>query len=267
MSRRRYGDDVKQSKPLKPKLKRVRPPKAEPPAPAPPKRKPKAPPPPPVRQAPLAKVSERAMYLRVQAGLDYAFSDTISIGALYARDDRSYRDEVPEATFRAWSAEDQWAKRREMVWGAIESTAERLAVQTLGERRLAELTNLEAAFGAYLEWMMPLRDESGALKRDPETGLPMFALGMPAADKAMKMMLALHERIELLRGKPTARTVIEGEMPASGGWQDSGGDTFNVSDDELQAIAIALQMKRDPELLEGYESLPDAEQREHDDGT
>lgn len=256
---------MKQSKPLKPKLKRVRPPKAEPPASAPPKRKPKAPPPPPVRPAPLTKVSERAMYLRVQAGLDYAFSDTISVGALYLRDDRSYHDEVPEATFRAWSAEDQWAKRREMVWGAIESTAERLAVQTLGERRQAELTSLEGAFAAYLEWMMPLRDETGALKRDPETGLPMFALGMPAADKAMKMMLALHERIELLRGKPTARTVIEGEP--SSGWQDSSGDTFNVSDDELQVMARAIQMKRDPDLLEGYDALPEAEQREHDDGT
>lgn len=204
-----------------------------------------------------AKAIGKHTQLRRHAGVDYITDpDGRSIRYHWARDDRTYKDDISEARFREWSMEDRWSERREQYWNEIEArTLDGLQDKIL-RMRMEELAGLTEARNHLSEYLMPLYNKDGTVKRhpdvDPDTGkphqfagLPVFPLEMPRFDRFIKSLLDLDERVMLKRGEAITRTeTIGAKTKVKTTALDPVGSLMNITPEEARALAKDLLRKR-----------------------
>lgn len=188
----------------------------------------------------------------------------------YERGDRDYGS-VSFATFERWSTEDGWVEARSHYYHEIEQRiiAERL--DHLLQQRFKEIDGLEEDLKYLHEWVTPLRDQYGHVKRYPLTqqvgdprkgtmriephpfaGLPMYALPFKSMEKVVDAFLKMDERLMLKRGDATSRTESHATSTEGGAGRPSVLDPkmmlTQVSKEERAAMAHALLLHRQPEL-------------------
>lgn len=213
--------------------------------------------------------------LRRHAGVDYITDpDGRSIRYHYSRDDRTYKDEVSEPRFREWSMEDRWSERREQYWNEIEArTLDGLQDKIL-RMRMEELAGLTEARNHLSEYLMPLYNKDGTVKRHPDVdeagkphkfaGLPVFPLEMPRFDRFIKSLLDLDERVMLKRGEAITRTeTIGSKTKVKTTALDPVGSLMNITPEEARALAKDLLRKR---MGERYTDVLDVPGEDATDG-
>lgn len=201
----------------------------------------------------------RTTEVRQQAAIDYITdSESRSVEWWWNNEDRSYKRIVAFRTFKAWSDFDQWISRRERFWQEIEERVLMHKQHQILIQRLKEIDLITEGADAMREWLLPLRDKSGKIRRHaPEhedgkenilAGLPMFALEMPDFDKFVKMYIEMDRLLMLKRGEVTGRTetVPPGERPL--GSLDPVGSKVAISKEEARELAKVMLRLRQPEL-------------------
>lgn len=185
---------------------------------------------------------------------------------------RRFAGRVGYEAIKRRAADEKWSAQRDDWWKNAEVTLlERIQDEYLAER-LHEMRQLREAMPFVFEHMMPVMekdpDKPGQkrVKRDPDTGMPVFRHPFKSQEGVMRTWLALQERQMLLRGEATMRTesALRDRVP-----QADESDPLahmaakaNFSRDEVRSLArqmIAKRMSADAE--------PDATDEEPDDDT
>lgn len=214
----------------------------------------------------------RTSELRQSAAGDYITNpDSISIERLWERDDRAYKRTVSIRTFKNWAVEDDWARRREQFWQEIEARIIESHKHRILVRRLQEIDELTEVRDYMSEYLVPLKDENGQVRRHADgdlKGLPMYGLKMPSLDRFMKAFIELDKELMLKRGEATSRTDNIGEdgepvLPRVNAL-DPVAQRLNLSREDMHMLAKALLHRRQPELLLGIGEQ--VAEEEDDDG-
>lgn len=205
--------------------------------------------------------------MRKHAGVDYITDpDGRSLDYHYNRDDRTYKKKISIETFRKWSMMDKWPARRDQYWSEIEiRTLEGLQDKIL-QMRLEELGELTESRNYMAEYLQPLRDEDGNVRRHPthdehgnphpQAGLPMFPLELPRFDRFIKALLDLDERVMLKRGEAITRTETVGaKTRVKTTALDPVGSLMNLTPAEAKRLAQNLLRQRMGERYEGVLDL------------
>lgn len=189
----------------------------------------------------------------------------------YERPDRNYQA-VSFPTFERWCQEDDWVEARSRYYLEIERRIVAQRLDHLLEQRFKEIDHISDDLKYLHEWVTPLRDKFGNVRRYPLTqetgdprkgtyqveahpfaGLPMYALPFTSMDKLVATFLKLDERLMLKRGDATSRTESHTETHSNGQGRVSVLDPKQVlqqvTKEERSAMAKALLMHRQPELL------------------
>jgi len=219
--------------------------------------------------------------------MDYVLDpDLGSIEHHYSRSDREYHL-VSLSTFQRWSQEDHWVEERDQFYNKAVDRAIEKRVETVAEVMERELEELTEAASYLREYMMPLKDENGRVKRHPKTrvvedvkngvrkeephpfaGKPIYPIHPKTLEGAVKAHMAIDPSLHLRRDKPTART------------ETTSHNTHEVSiipdkafkeipKEMLREMSQALVRLRQPELAEqpilDVKVLVEGEHKEEDD--
>jgi len=161
---------------------------------------------------------------------------------------------------------DKWTDRREQYWTEIEQrTLEGLGDKIL-QARLEELAAMTQARSYMSEYMMPMRDEKGKVRRHPRldengkphrfAGLPVFPLDMPRLDRFLKALLDLDERVMLKRGEAITRSeTIGSKTKVTTTALDPVGSLMSLTREESRRLAQHLLRQRMGERYEGVLDL------------
>lgn len=197
----------------------------------------------------------RSEVIRQQAGVEYITdAESRSIEWWHGREDRPYHTMVAVSTFRRWANEDNWTARRDKWWREVEEYAlQKLQHQVVMER-IETYQMLRDDLEPLLEYMRPLRDEDGNIKRYGEdegdyAGLPMMPLKMGKMHEHAKMVLDINKQLMLLRGEATARneTMAGGKHPIHSD-VDPVGAKVSFDPAVLRAMAKLALKQKQPEL-------------------
>lgn len=188
----------------------------------------------------------------------------------YERTDREYSKVISLSAFESWSRDDGWVSGRSDYYRAIEDRIITERLDRMLQHRFKEIDDIAEDLKYMHEWVTPLRDQNGYVRRyplwttvgDPKkgelktemhpfAGLPMYALPFKSMEGLVDAFLKLDERLMLKRGDATSRT--EDLSAAKAGNRPSVLDPktiiTQVSKEERAAMAKALLLKRQPELL------------------
>lgn len=197
--------------------------------------------------------------LRQQAGVDYiADPDGRSINFHYHRDDREYKKTLTYVSFSDWSKEDHWVVKREQFWREVEARVLAQWQEKLIQRRFAEIDELTEIRTYYSEYMRPLKDKDGKVRRDEESGLPVFGLDMPRMDRWIRVFLEVDERLMTKRGEATQRTESSTpEMQQRISALDPVTASARLSPEDLRAMSREILRRRQPELADVIPAPPE----------
>lgn len=216
------------------------------------------------------KVPTHHRNLRLLAKIDYVTDpEDRSVHFHYERTDREYKL-VALRTFEQWATEDGWIPQRALYYREIERRIIIDRLDKLVEQRFRELDELSEDMRLLHEWVTPLRDKDGNVRRhtsmieevdvktgtfsrrpNPYDGLPMYALPFESMEKLIGAFLKLDERLMLKRGDATTRTeTTEAGSLGRPSVLDPQTLITKPTRDEVQAMARALLFKRQPELLQ-----------------
>lgn len=206
--------------------------------------------------------------MRMLAKIDYVTDpEDRSLRYHYDRDDREYKDSISFDRFKEWSAADQWVESRAAYYAEIENRIIASRLDRLMEQKFREMDELEEDLKYMREWVTPLRDQYGNVRRyplhrkvgDPKkgtfrtemhpfAGLPMYALEFKSMDKLISAFLKIDERLMLKRGDATSRSESSDTSPTRPSVLDSEKMLTTVTKEEREAMAKALLFQRQPEL-------------------
>lgn len=189
--------------------------------------------------------------MRRLAGLYYIFTpDEKGPEWIYKNSPYPFAKYVSYDQLRNWYISDKWKEARDRFFEQVHRDVRVQMQKTHVENRVKELTDLETAFQAHLEWVLPLRNEDGTWRRyGPEdaelAGLPMLPVRPRSLSEAIQAAQATYTLFRLSRGDATARQehVIEG-----GGSQDPVLRNITISKDQAKLIADQLMRVKQPEL-------------------
>jgi hypothetical protein len=204
---------------------------------------------PPTPETPVRKLAylSRIEVARQQAAIDYITDpEGRSMDFHFRRSDRAYSKLVHMRTWDHWASLDRWTDRREQFWKEIEQKLMNEWRDRLVAMRLTEIEEMTKVRGYMAEYLSPLKDNKGEVKRDPETGLPVYGLYLPKMDGFINMFLALDKQIMLKRGEATTRT--EGSEEMHVGSLDPVSAQTKLSKEDLRAMARVMVLRRQPEL-------------------
>ena len=188
----------------------------------------------------------------------------------YERADREYHV-VNFSTFSGWCAQGGWGVARTQYQTEIERAIIAHRFDTLLEQRLQEMDDISEDLRYLREWVTPLRDKYGNVRRHPieiatgdprkgtyqiephpYAGLPVYALPFSSMDKLIASFLKLDGA---LSEKRDAALLQEGSSPTvspSEGTRPSILDPkiiiTRVTPEDRKAMAKALLLRRQPEL-------------------
>jgi len=155
----------------------------------------------------VSPATKRTSWFRISARLDYVTDpDSNTIEWHYKRTDRDYQRAVPFLTFQEWAREDGWTDGRAEYWRNIEKKVREAYADRMLKLRLEELEELTELRSEMSQFLKPLRDDDGNIRKDPATGLPIMPLEMPKYHQFVAAFLDLDERIMLRRGEAISRT-------------------------------------------------------------
>jgi hypothetical protein len=216
--------------------------------------------------APKAEVARsRSTYLvrvaeiRRQAGHEFITDPQgRSVRWWWEREDRDYRHVVKLATFEEWARDDEWVRRRDQFWLEIEFKVLQDAQHKLLVQRLREVNELTLATDAMSEYLRPLMDTNGHVRRHPErldngnpnplAGLPIFPLEMPPIDKFGKLWIDMHKLLMVKRGEAISRSEETKRTDGGSDALDPATSSLPFTRDDIRNLArFALEM-RQPEL-------------------
>ena len=167
-------------------------------------------------------------------------------------------------TFNRWAHIDRWAEKREELWSDIEQRTLAHLTDEILAARLSELKEMTENRSAMMEYMTPLRDDDGAIKRHPPgskyEGLPVFPLELPRMDYFMRAVLEWDRQVMLKRGEAVTRTETlgDGKSRVSVTAIDPVGSLMSVTPEEARNLAKSLMRARFGKQMKEAELL-DAE--------
>lgn len=184
------------------------------------------------------------------------------VRALWQREDRPYRELWTVDQFRSMSKRDDWTMLRANFWAEVESHVERETQKELAKAMLRDTAMLQESFDAFSEYLLPMRDEYGEIKRheatvmvgdaevpNPYAGLPVMPLEMRSFDQTVPVIMKLHDK---LHGN---RMIIDGSMtPAGIGGTDGGGESVEHMPKPSQAVIDEMARSL---VLHGQQSMDD----------
>jgi len=193
----------------------------------------------------------RLHIVRQQAAVDYITDpDGHSAEWHHERTDREYMKIVTIHAFNAWREEDRWVERREQFWREVEARVLAQWREKMIQRKLAEIDELTEIREYYSEYMKPLRNKDGTVKRG-EDGLPEYGLKMPSMDRWIRAFLEVDERLMTKRGEATVRTETQTpEMQARIAALDPVTATARLTPEDLRAMSREILRRRQPDLLD-----------------
>lgn len=178
---------------------------------------------------------------------------------------------VTLTAFRRWSQTGGWVRRRETWARDIEERVlQRVADQAIADR-WGEYQRVRDLLPYLTEYLEPLRDELGRVRRypfkdeagmpHPAGGLPMFPLPLGKLSEHVETVTKLLKKSATLRGDVTKRTehithaitTVEGSEPGTVG--------AKVSRADLHELGQQLIKDRDPRFAEVVIDI-----RDNDDG-
>lgn len=194
----------------------------------------------------------RSNELRQIAAIEYITDpEAHTVEWWWSREDRPYKRTVAFNTFRDWCTSDNWSSRRDKFWSEIEQRVLEEKQHQLLMQRLKEVDELTEVRGAMMEYMQPLRNPDGTIKRYEDgrlTGLPEFPLELPSMEKFVTSLINVDKLLMLKRGETINRseTITNEQERASVAL--GGGAKASFSRDEIQALSRYMLKMRQPEL-------------------
>lgn len=174
-----------------------------------------------------------------------------------------YKKYISIHAFRLWAQHDEWVTRRVDYWNRIQARLLDHLSDRLLQERIAELKTMREIRGAITEVLMPLRDQkTGEILRNPETGLPKFALELPTYDRVVKAFLELDLRIGLRTGDVTDRVEAVGAGERSL-LDDPVAQNVKLTTEEARLMARRLLLARHAHLKD--DQAIDVEAEDGDD--
>lgn len=154
-------------------------------------------------------IEARAHALWVQIRADYITAPSAPTLEDLAR---KYAKQIGYEAIKRRCAEEKWSELREEWWKNAEvALLHRIQDEYLLER-LGEMRLIRQAMPLVFEHLLPVtepdpdRPGERRVRRDPDTGMPVFRHGFKSQEGVVKTWLLLQERQMLLRGEATMRT-------------------------------------------------------------
>lgn len=198
----------------------------------------------------------RTNEIRQTAAVEYITdSHGRSVAWWHAREDRPYRKVISLAQFQSWSVDDDWAVRRSKFWNDVEHHALEKLKHSAAVDRYKAYEEMLADLGPMLEYMRPLRDKAGVVKRyeegHPLEGLPIFPLEFGKMHNHVGTVLEMQKVMMLLRGEATARIESTAKSEVRKTITiDPVQQNAELSEADVDAMARALLLQRQPELVD-----------------
>lgn len=193
----------------------------------------------------------------------------------HGREDRPWRKIVSLTVMKRWATEDRWFERRRDFWQQIQDRILSAQKHDIVTRRLAEIKRFEETRDALGEYMQPLRDRAGNIRRFPElndkgkphelAGLAIFPVEMPKLDRLVKSIIELDRHVMLKRGEipdDKQTETADGAKPqAKPILALSGQENFSAAERRAMADALIKERQGDDDDDEGEFEEPPAKER------
>lgn len=188
--------------------------------------------------------------MRRLAGLYYIFTpDEQGPEWIYKNAPYPFHKFVSYDQLRNWYISDRWKESRDKFFEQVQRDVRLKMQKSHVENRVKELTDLQDAFTAHLEWILPLKNPDGTWRRygpgDEFEGLPMLPVRPRSLSEAVQAAQTTYTLFRLSRGDATARQehVFEG-----GGSSDPVLRSVTISKEDAKQIADQLMRVKQPEL-------------------
>lgn len=217
----------------------------------------------------------RQSEVRRQAAQDFITDqENRTVAYWWGRGDRPYRKLVTQRTFESWAHEDNWLVRRSQFWTEIQVRVLESQQHRILQQRLQEVAKLTDSADALAEYLHPIRDEAGHVRRhpavlengqpNPMAGLPIFPLEMPPMEKLGKMWVDMHKLLMVKRGEVTSRS--ESATPQRPGDPDDPvssaldptGSAVPFTPSDIEQFSKLWLLQRQPELQSENTDVLDA---------
>jgi len=200
--------------------------------------------------------------IRRQAETDYITDpENETLAYHYNRDDRSYTKHVSLSTFQSWSKLGNWHDRRIQFWDEMQDRMLAHIRDRLFQDRMQRLVDNKELATYYREYLEPLRNAKGEVRRHPDDhadfpGLPIFPLKLPSLEKFIKSFLELQADIRLDSGEAVTRTeTVGGKRKITVTALDPVSSLMDLSPEEARTMAQNLMRKRYKEMVAAGEEL------------
>lgn len=212
------------------------------------------------RAAPVLPRLDGPIYMHIRHDLKLAYVSDMQKRDLSFWQEKWERERgIPSKLVLDWARRDQWPKLRVQYWADIEQSIldeRKQQIVTQKTRELAELDDLRSHMG---EWLRPLRDKRGRVRRhtnEPYQGLPMYPLEMPKMDAFLRAYVLLDKQIMLKRGEivdpANLNAALNGESDDEVARQVAAlpSNATNFTEDEMTSMARALVLTRQTGLAD-----------------
>ena len=198
-----------------------------------------------------------------------------SLAFWYKHPDRQYSELCNYTNFMKWSSAGEWPMKRAAWWQRVKEIQDTRDLQKAVTRRREIVDNVSVALGSYFEYLKPLLDKDGAVRRHAPghmwEGLPMFALPLGSAKEMGTLVDKMFKLVLLTNGEATYRTesMIESNISISA-TIDPVSKTDTFTDAQIIEMSRDAVRRLQPELIEAdsidIEHTSDAEpEEEYDD--
>ena len=124
----------------------------------------------------------------------------------YSRVDRNYGDFFELTFIEGVAGRNTWVSKRKAWWVEVNDRVLEHMKDRVLAMRMREMDKIDEAEGYLMEYMLPLKNKNGTVKRNKETKLPEYALPLGNMAQLGRTVLMLNERKAVLRGDVVSRT-------------------------------------------------------------
>ena len=185
-----------------------------------------------------------------------------SIGKLWKRGDRPYRDLWGADAFRDMARRDEWEVDRATFWDQVSAHVEKETQKGLAQALIRDTALLQEGFDALSEYFLPVRGEDGEIKRhdefitvgdtmepNPFAGLPVMPLEMRSFDQFIPAYMKVMDKLQ------ANRATIDGSMTPQGiGGEETGIEEARMLPKPSQGVIDEMARQL---VLAGQQSMDD----------
>lgn len=172
----------------------------------------------------------------------------------YNRTDRPWRRLIDLKTWQSWAVNDRWVERRKEYSEQMRHRLLQHEQNKAIKRRIAQLDELDTVRSCMLEYLSPLKNKDGSIKRhakatkgkdNPLAGLPVFALELGNVPQLLKRFIDLEQHmVDMRAAVPDREDSTEVEKPVTALLPPG----TELTKDEVNMLAKLLLKSRQPEL-------------------